>query len=221
MRAGARHRRARGEPRQDGGRGAGARRAPPDALGPGDAGRARRGWLFRRRVRSQRRRGGGARYAGRHDVFRYVVELPPPSIGDGEEGRRDVWWEAVRQRVPGTAVFVRSRTVGALRKAWYRIAEHAGDCQQRVLLAREPGGPPPVPKAHQAALECAAHVYECGSAPLTLNQLHTSLATAGGANKIRSSTWVSIRYQAGHLATPMRRPRTNSFSPAPPEGPAN
>jgi len=41
--------------------------------------------------------------------------------------------------------------------------------ERRVLLAREPGGPPPVPKAYQTALECAAHVYECGSAPLTLN----------------------------------------------------
>ena len=101
-----------------------------------------------------------------HDVFRYVEELPPPSFNDGEEGGRDEWWEAVRQRVPGTAVFVRSRTVTALRLAWYRIgrergqpcedggaahapAEPAGDRQQqRVLLAREPGGPPPVPKAY-------------------------------------------------------------------------
>ena len=42
-----------------------------------------------------------------HDVFRYVVELPPPSFNDGEEGGRDVWWEAVRQRVPGTTLLGR------------------------------------------------------------------------------------------------------------------
>ena len=115
-----------------------------------------------------------------HDVFRYAVELPPPSFSGndgGDEGaghgsagstaRRDAWWEGVRQRVPDIAVFVRSRTVASLRKAWqYRSIDAK---QRRVLLAREPGGPPPVPKAYQTALECAAHVYECGSAPLTLN----------------------------------------------------
>ena len=98
------------------------------------------------------------------DVFRYAVELPPPSFAQ-QSSNRDAWWEAVRQRVPDTAVFVRSHTVDALRKAWDRIKTE----DKRVLLAREPGGPPPVPKAYQTALECAAHVYECGSAPLTLN----------------------------------------------------
>ena len=113
-----------------------------------------------------------------HDVFRYAVELPPPSFAQQSDNGRSAWWQGVRQRVPDTAVFVRSRTVDALRFAWDRIDDDDDDDdddeqrrarQRRVLLAREPGGPPPVPKAYQTALECAAHVYECGSAPLTLN----------------------------------------------------
>ena len=77
--------------------------------------------------------GGAAEERGTllaHDVFRYAVELPPPSFSGndgGDEGaghgsagstaRRDAWWEGVRQRVPDIAVFVRSRTVASLRKA--------------------------------------------------------------------------------------------------------
>jgi hypothetical protein len=117
--------------------------------------------------------GGAAEERGTlpaHDVFRYAVELPPPSFVAAQHGDdgilRDAWWEGVRQRVPDTAVFVRSRTVTALRSEWCSIDDLA---ERRMLLAREPGVPPPVPKAYQTALECAAHVYECGSAPLTLS----------------------------------------------------
>ena len=67
--------------------------------------------------------GGAAEERGTlpaHDVFRYAVELPPRSFAQ-QSSNRDAWWEAVRQRVPDTAVFVRSHTVDALRKAWDRI----------------------------------------------------------------------------------------------------
>ena len=68
--------------------------------------------------------GGAAEERGTlpaHDVFRYAEELPPPSFAQQSEPDRSAWWQGVRQRVPDTAVFVRSRTVDALRFAWDRI----------------------------------------------------------------------------------------------------